>query len=167
MDIDPADDEIVDDSNNVDYQRAKRDFKERELFKVIKSKIDVDCFSQETKPSDVPMSTTNDELFTKMKQISTTADKNLSRQTYIYYIMGQICYRLNRKDKKYYVRIQLDLGKKFSLRYCQSLIKFYNVCFDFSSLKYSGVTIHNILNHITDIDLWIRSDGDTCFWKRD
>ena len=112
MDIDPAvEDETVDDSNNVDYQRAKRDFKERELFKVIKSKIDVDCFSQEMKPSDVSMSTTKDELFTKTKQISPTADKNLSRQTYIYYIMGQICYRLNGKDKKYYVRIQLDLGK--------------------------------------------------------
>ena len=167
MEVDPAaQDETADDSNNVDYQRSKRAFKERELLKVIKSKIDVGCFSQEKKPSDVTMSATKDELFTKMKQISTTADKNLSRQTYIYYIMGQICYRLNRKDKKYYVRIQLDLGKQFSLRYCQSLIKFYNVCVNFPSLKYSGVAIRNILNNITAVESRIRRDTDTHFWLR-
>jgi hypothetical protein len=148
--------------------RATKAKKEKELFQLIKSKIDFTCFTVHTqKPEEVSESSTEQVLYNKMGEMSVKVDSNKSRQTYNYFIIGQICKRLKTKREKYYQRIEQDLGKKYSQRRCQSLVQFYELCVDYPAVKYCGVGVRNFLSHMEAIRNLIASDTDKDFWHRD
>ena len=46
---------------------------------------------------------------------------------------------MKNKDKKYYKKLGTELRKKYSERYCYSMIEFYQFCDKYPRMKYGGI----------------------------
>lgn len=169
-DVEMADESTLTDYNDVakakvDLKDAQQREKDVTLFQEIKAKIDHNCFRAVSKPSE-QLPTGQEHLYLRMKAAAENVATNQSIQTFNYFVMGKICFYLSKSNQGYFKRFEIDLGKTYGKRFCQSLVAFYMLCLQFPALKYCGIGFRKFHGKLGKIREMIIKDSDKNFWLR-
>ena len=147
-----------------EVKKAKLAVHRRSLYERLKKSVNVNSTATETELSNCVLQTLSfEQLRQKLLEERLTNVSEMSRQTYHRHTTGNILFLLKNKDKKYYTKLGAELGKKYSKRYCYSMIEFYQFCDKYPRMKYVGIGFSQYKDKMTGITKLFENDSD--FWR--
>ena len=70
---------------------------------------------------------------------------------------------MKNKDKKYYKKMGVELGKKYSKRYCYSMIEFCQFCVKYPRMKYTSIGFSQYKDRMMAMSRFFENDAD--LWR--
>ena len=82
-----------------------------------------------------------EQLHQKLLEVRQLSLSETSQQTYRRQSTGNVLFLMKNRDKKYYKKMGVELGKTYSKRYCYSMIECYQFCVKYPRMKFT--VFHN------------------------